>query len=51
MATAAPLRRHHPEARCYLLNSGDLSEDLEGIDVVSGDAQDRWTWWWLAERA
>ena len=38
VATAAHLRRYHPGARCYLLNSGDLSEDLEGIDVVSGDA-------------
>lgn len=33
-ATAAHLRRHHPRARCYLLNEGDLSDDLDGIDVV-----------------
>lgn len=33
-ATAAYLRRHHPGARCLLLNDGDLSADLEGIDLV-----------------
>ena len=40
VATAAHLRRHHPGARCFVLNSGDLSEDLEGIDVVRGDVDD-----------
>jgi HAD superfamily hydrolase (TIGR01458 family) len=34
VATAAHLRRHHPGARCFLLNSGDLAEDMEGIDLV-----------------
>ena len=34
VATAAHLRRHHPGAKCFLLNSGDLSEDMEGIDLV-----------------
>ena len=34
VATAVYLRQHHPGARCFLLNSGDLSEDLEGIDVA-----------------
>lgn len=37
VATAAHLRRHHPGARCFLLNSGDLSEDMEGIDLVDHD--------------
>jgi len=35
VATAAHLRRHHPGARCFLLNSGDLSADMVGIDVVA----------------
>ena len=30
VATAAHLRRHHPGAKCLLLNSGDLSEDMGG---------------------
>ena len=34
VATAVHLRRHHPGARCFLLNSGDLSEDLEGIELA-----------------
>ena len=34
VATAAHLRRHHPGAKCFLLNSGDLSDDMEGIDLV-----------------
>ena len=34
VATAAHLRRHHPGAKCFLLNSGDLSEDMEGINLV-----------------
>jgi HAD superfamily hydrolase (TIGR01458 family) len=33
-ATAAFLRREYPEARCLLLNEGDLSDDLSGIDLV-----------------
>ena len=33
-ATAAHLRRQHPGARVFLLNTGDLSADLEGIDLV-----------------
>jgi HAD superfamily hydrolase (TIGR01458 family) len=36
-ATAVYLRRHHEGARCFLLNSGDLGEDLEGIDLVGPD--------------
>jgi HAD superfamily hydrolase (TIGR01458 family) len=33
-ATAAHLRRHHPGARVFLLNTGDLTADLEGITLV-----------------
>ncbi|MEC9395406.1 MAG: TIGR01458 family HAD-type hydrolase [Actinomycetota bacterium] len=35
VATAAHLRHHHPGARCFLLNSGDLSADMEGIEMVT----------------
>ncbi len=39
-ATAAHLRREHAGARVFLLNTGDLSDDLEGIDIVdSGPAE------------
>ena len=33
-ATAAHLRRAHPGERVFLLNTGDLSADLDGIDLV-----------------
>ncbi|UQA92243.1 HAD-IIA family hydrolase [Streptomyces halobius] len=33
-ATAAYLRRHYPGARCLLLNTGDVSDDLSGITLV-----------------
>jgi HAD superfamily hydrolase (TIGR01458 family) len=33
-ATAAHLRRHHPDARVFLLNTGDLTDDLGGIELV-----------------
>ena len=36
-ATAAWLRTEHPEARCFVINSGDLGEDLAGVDVVGID--------------
>ena len=36
-ATAAWLRRHRPDARCFLINSGDLGRDLDGITVVGDD--------------
>jgi HAD superfamily hydrolase (TIGR01458 family) len=39
-ATAAHLRAHHPGARCFLLNTGDLSADLRGIDVVDDGPAD-----------
>ncbi|MER7402942.1 HAD-IIA family hydrolase [Streptomyces sp. NPDC000070] len=37
-ATAAYLAEHCPGARCALLNSGDIAEDLDGVTVV--DAAD-----------
>ncbi|GAA0527295.1 hypothetical protein GCM10011581_40090 [Saccharopolyspora subtropica] len=36
-ATAAYLRRHHPGARCLLVNSGDISADLTGVELVAED--------------
>ncbi|RPF27935.1 TIGR01458 family HAD-type hydrolase [Georgenia muralis] len=33
--TAAYLAEHHPGARCLLLSSGDITEDLPGIDLVT----------------
>ncbi len=33
-ATAAFLRREYPGARCLLINEGDLTDDLEGVDLV-----------------
>lgn len=36
-ATAAYLAEHHPGARCLLLNSGDIAEDLEGVTLVDAD--------------
>jgi HAD superfamily hydrolase (TIGR01458 family) len=39
-ATAAFLRAQHPDARCFLLNTGDLSDDLEGIDLVESGPAD-----------
>ncbi|MGW3144956.1 TIGR01458 family HAD-type hydrolase [Streptomyces sp. NPDC001177] len=35
--TAAHLAEHFPGARCALLNSGDIAEDLAGITLVDGD--------------
>lgn len=39
-ATAAYLRRAHPDARCFLLNTGDLGDDLAGIDLVDDGPAD-----------
>jgi HAD superfamily hydrolase (TIGR01458 family) len=39
-ATAAHLRRQHPDARVFLLNTGDLTADLEGIDLVESGPAD-----------
>ncbi|TVT24428.1 TIGR01458 family HAD-type hydrolase [Amycolatopsis rhizosphaerae] len=36
---ASYLREHHPGARCFLLNSGDIAADLAGVDLV-GDEPD-----------
>ena len=36
--TAQYLTEHHPGARCLVLNSGDLSNDLPGVDLVGADA-------------
>jgi HAD superfamily hydrolase (TIGR01458 family) len=33
-ATGAYLREHHPGARCFLVNHGDVTEDLEGVELV-----------------
>jgi HAD superfamily hydrolase (TIGR01458 family) len=35
--TAAYLARHHPGARCLLLNSGDIAEDLPGVTITGDD--------------
>jgi HAD superfamily hydrolase (TIGR01458 family) len=32
--TAAHLREHHAHARCLLLSSGDVTDDLEGVTLV-----------------
>ncbi|GAA2322590.1 HAD-IIA family hydrolase [Streptomyces caniferus] len=32
--TAAYLRAHHPQARCRLINSGDVREDLTGVTLM-----------------
>jgi HAD superfamily hydrolase (TIGR01458 family) len=37
-ATANHLARQHPGARCLLLNSGDLSDELAGITLVGPEA-------------
>ena len=34
VATAAYLAEHHPGARCVLLNSGDIREDLDGVALL-----------------
>jgi HAD superfamily hydrolase (TIGR01458 family) len=39
-ATAAHLRRAHPGARVFLLNTGDLTADLEGIDLIDSGPAD-----------
>ncbi|WP_068280474.1 HAD-IIA family hydrolase [Aldersonia kunmingensis] len=35
--TAGYVREHHPGARCYLLNSGEVREDMPGIEFVEDD--------------
>ena len=41
-ATAAHLRRRHPGDRVFLLNTGDLSADLQGS---TSSSRARPTWW------
>lgn len=39
--TADYVRTHHPGARCFLVNSGQIAEDMPGIDIVdSADYDD-----------
>jgi HAD superfamily hydrolase (TIGR01458 family) len=38
-ATAAYLRTHHPGARCFVLSSGDLGDDLAGIGIAGLDEE------------
>jgi len=38
--TAAYLREHHPQARCRLINSGEVGEDLAGVTLVGEGADD-----------
>ena len=38
--TAAYLREHHPDARCLLINTGDVREDLAGVELVEEGADD-----------
>ncbi len=35
-ATAAHLREHRPDAACLLLTSGDVTEDMAGVRLVTG---------------
>ena len=35
--TADYVRTHHPGARCVLVNNGDITEDMPGIDIVDID--------------
>lgn len=39
-ATAAYLAEHFPDARCSLLNSGDIQEDLTDVDLIAPDDTD-----------
>jgi len=38
-ATAAYLRRHHPGARCLLVNDGSVEEDLDGVVLADDGAE------------
>jgi HAD superfamily hydrolase (TIGR01458 family) len=37
VVTAAYLAAHHPGARCFLLNSGDITPDLTDVRLIGGD--------------
>ena len=32
--TAEYVRSRYPDARCFLVNSGQIAEDMPGIDIV-----------------
>ena len=32
--TADYVRSRYPDARCFLVNSGQIAEDMPGIDIV-----------------
>ncbi len=32
--TAEYVRHNYPDARCFLVNSGQIAEDMPGIDIV-----------------
>ena len=32
--TAEYVRNRYPDARCFLVNSGQIAEDMPGIDIV-----------------
>lgn len=38
--TAAHLREHHPDARCLLINAGDVRADLSGVTLVEPEVTD-----------
>ena len=36
--TADYVRAQYPGARCFLVNNGDIADDMPGVDIVSGGA-------------
>lgn len=40
VATASYLRVHHPGARCLVLNEGDLTEDMAGVEMTTSAPAD-----------
>ncbi len=34
MLTADYVRSNYPDAKCFLVNSGQIAEDMPGIDIV-----------------
>ena len=39
--TAEYVRNRYPDARCFLVNSGQIAEDMPGIDIVYSSEFDR----------
>ncbi|WP_200834651.1 HAD-IIA family hydrolase [Amycolatopsis alkalitolerans] len=37
--TGRYLRAHYPDARCFLLNSGDIADDLDGVRLVEDEPE------------